>query len=731
MSTSVPQPTGSNGQTIVTPNERQALIQKLTSKWPLQLSKRIEEQAFEKSHGIKPHYLKFVQAYFQQIQTAVHNRASQQQQQPQPQPQPQLQPQQPQINHNIRFPNPQTNPPQLQSISIVNQVQNPLNHMPNLTPRFPVVQQVPRMNTSQPVILNQMTRLREPQKFNQSSINTLSYSQSPPPSSAATATTVDVSQDYPSQQINGTNQTDYSSLQPRYAVQSTMNVPRQRMPISSINFQQQQQQPISSNKSNDILHQIFVGNSSPMPISSSSTPTTSTTVNTNNSSTGDQLLQRILLSNTDGGSNKILIPNRQTTPAIISQSPRPVSTTNSNINNSTSTVRPSLTAQQLSPSPSLVIIPTPTQTSTVQIQPSNNITIQQSPLNNNNNNGPLSINSQIVSTNSLTPMNSNYSSPTNRALSVTGSGSISSPDDEIVNLIKYLKENINRLQLLCQKFTNEGNTDKVRQVQSVHQQILHFINNPTYEYLPHAKRLREILDQISNRLQQVNNSSTSISTTTTTTTTTNSTTTTTNSQTNVFNQCLKATKEFLVRDQKDRINILKRYLEPLSDVINGVPHKIIRLDVDNPSIIKIRTSNQSSLLSNLNDEINQLPDNIYSIEYISVSRTRKHIDNDDDDDDDEFLSKNGIILRCKLLEKSNPLIPPLRLHITTFYPEQPPEVLSLTKTMPPRLEFAVENGHPFFDQISSIFVSHLFKLNPQHTVTDILNIWRQSVQAAL
>jgi len=39
----------------------------------LQLSRYVEEQAFEKSHGIKSNYLKFVQAYFQQIQTAVRN----------------------------------------------------------------------------------------------------------------------------------------------------------------------------------------------------------------------------------------------------------------------------------------------------------------------------------------------------------------------------------------------------------------------------------------------------------------------------------------------------------------------------------------------------------------------------------------------------------------------------------------------------------------------------------
>jgi len=110
---------------------------------------------------------------------------------------------------------------------------------------------------------------------------------------------------------------------------------------------------------------------------------------------------------------------------------------------------------------------------------------------------------------------------------------------------------------------------------------------------------------------------------------------------------------------------------------------MMRLDIDNYPTIKIRSSNQSLLLlSKINEEINQLPNDIYFIERISVSRTRRNMDNDE-----EYLNKNGIILRCKLLEKSNPIIPSLRLYITTFYPEQPPEILSLTKTMPPRLEF--------------------------------------------
>jgi hypothetical protein len=83
-----------------------------------------------------------------------------------------------------------------------------------------------------------------------------------------------------------------------------------------------------------------------------------------------------------------------------------------------------------------------------------------------------------------------------------------------LNLIKYLKENTNRLQLLTQKFTNEGriefeiypfisslhyfigNNEKLRQVQSIHQQILQFINNPTYETLANAKHFRDMLERI-------------------------------------------------------------------------------------------------------------------------------------------------------------------------------------------------------------------------------------------
>ena len=112
----------------------------------------------------------------------------------------------------------------------------------------------------------------------------------------------------------------------------------------------------------------------------------------------------------------------------------------------------------------------------------------------------------------------------------------------------------------------------------------------------------------------------------------------------------------------------------------------MRLDNDTYPLTKIRSYNNISLVSIINDEIKQLPNDIYSIECIPVSRMKKNTDYNED-----YSNKNDLILRCKLLEKSNPVIPTLRLHITSSYPEQPPEILSLTKTMPPRLEFTGKN----------------------------------------
>ena len=42
-------------------------------------------------------------------------------------------------------------------------------------------------------------------------------------------------------------------------------------------------------------------------------------------------------------------------------------------------------------------------------------------------------------------------------------------------------------------------------------------------------------------------------------------------------QFSKSVTDFLQREPKERQTVSKRYLEPLSDVINGVPHKSVSL----------------------------------------------------------------------------------------------------------------------------------------------------------
>jgi hypothetical protein len=79
------------------------------------------------------------------------------------------------LNNNGQFINQQINLPQQPSASMLGLPQHQLNHMLSQQSRFPSVQQSlqPRMTNPQtgfinnpPGVLNQATRLREPQKFN-------------------------------------------------------------------------------------------------------------------------------------------------------------------------------------------------------------------------------------------------------------------------------------------------------------------------------------------------------------------------------------------------------------------------------------------------------------------------------------------------------------------------------------------------------------------------------------
>ena len=94
------------------------------------------------------------------------------------------------------------------------------------------------------------------------------------------------------------------------------------------------------------------------------------------------------------------------------------------------------------------------------------------------------------------------------------------------------------------------------------------------------------------------------------------------------------------------------------------------------------------MISHLNSELSLLPANLFSIERLPVPHSIRSMENGDD-----YASSKGLILRCKLLEAGNPLIPSLRLRVSPRYPNEQPEVLSLTETWPPKLEFTGNEYH--------------------------------------
>ena len=248
-----------------------------------------------------------------------------------------------------------------------------------------------------------------------------------------------------------------------------------------------------------------------------------------------------------------------------------------------------------------------------------------------------------------------------------------------------------------------GNTDKVRQVQLVQQQIIQFVNNPTYETLANAKHFRDMLDRLqvqtiilllcsltipyvicrlehsqwihlhSKQICSLNVKRQRVS---------SSHVITKNASmwSNDISSHWATSSTASLISKASRSSSSVRWLRECHLVASS---RMMRLDSDDHcGTVKVRSFHRSSLLSAVNDELNQLPNDVYVIECTPISRTRKTTDQDQ-----EYLSKHSVVLRCKLLERSHPMIPPLRLHVTTSYPEQPPEVLSLTKTMPPRLEF--------------------------------------------
>ncbi len=172
--------------------------------------------------------------------------------------------------------------------------------------------------------------------------------------------------------------------------------------------------------------------------------------------------------------------------------------------------------------------------------------------------------------------------------------------------------------------------------------------------------------------------------------------------------------------------------------------RIIRLDSESKQIVKPNlssTNNHSlTLLNNIiESEFAHLSMNTYSYElkpmYDKISTSSSIIKNKDS-------IINDYELTCRLIEINMPIVPPLKMKLTSQYPNEPPEILSLISTAmnvtPTKLENSgtkkkikikksfflyIIDGNTFFESISRNFVCFLFKLPTQHTVTDILDIW--------
>ena len=93
-----------------------------------------------------------------------------------------------------------------------------------------------------------------------------------------------------------------------------------------------------------------------------------------------------------------------------------------------------------------------------------------------------------------------------------------------------------------------------------------FIRNPISEHLIIARRLKEHVDRILGPVPMppVNEMSTVLPSAA------NNTRLMTNG---IFEQCQRTIVDYLGKDSALRYNIAKRFLEPLSEVLNGVPHK--------------------------------------------------------------------------------------------------------------------------------------------------------------
>jgi hypothetical protein len=160
-------------------------------------------------------------------------------------------------------------------------------------------------------------------------------------------------------------------------------------------------------------------------------------------------------------------------------------------------------------------------------------------------------------------------------------------DEEMHYLFKYFTERIHHLTRIITRCQQEGKKktvlkkkilffplgqhDKVAKYRQLHDQMAAFVRNPIPEHLMAARRLKEHVDRLfdprmfgpimmpqmvdmTGMIPPGNNASRLMAN-------------------GIFEQCQRAIVDYLSKDNTLKYNVSKRFLEPLSEVLNGVPHK--------------------------------------------------------------------------------------------------------------------------------------------------------------
>ena len=116
--------------------------------------------------------------------------------------------------------------------------------------------------------------------------------------------------------------------------------------------------------------------------------------------------------------------------------------------------------------------------------------------------------------------------------------------------------------------SSSGQHEKAAKYRQLQDQMSAFVRNPNPEHLMPARRLKEYVDRMLGPMMMPPSADVAPIMPT------GGAPTGVRMMTNgIFEQCQRAFVDYLGKDSTLKYNVAKRFLEPLTEVLNGVPHK--------------------------------------------------------------------------------------------------------------------------------------------------------------